>query len=760
MAKKSTLRRLLSVAWDRDAARRLQTEAEDSLEKAGKLGADALEEELKKGGSKGARSLTSALQREYRLRMAQARQQFADEAIDEKAFRREGEKAAEEFNKGLSGGIRKLQASQGGLTQAQYAGLASRYKTVPGAGSTAAGGGLLAAGRGLLGPLAGIFTVTEAISEGTRSIEVADQYESALRKLGGTAKLAGVDFDTLAASAAATKAEFELSDPLANDLIGTMTRLAAQAGDTAQAGTALTAWMDLAAAAGLDAQSALEALEVTFRGQDEGLNKLGLANPAEIYKKWGAGADDASKRQAILNEIVAEGSKATGEYTRFLESNQGAAQKSAVEIDNYRKRIGESLQPIREIGRVLREVLFANLLAVSTVVGTLVGWAGKTFTFTFEAITKPGEVWRRLWEGSEDPGPILRDATPDIVSAAAVARADGTAVDALGRPYRTPEQRRQDDADRQKLRDEEARAREEAAEAARQAAAEAEAARVRDLNQLVEGANLRILTQAETAKLVAIEAEHRAALERGNLSLVERLRLTREQAQVAGALGLDRMDRLGAPSIIEPERESGLDLDPLALPNDTQGRHIASAEYWQQVTDAARDAATQVASVWQDTFALMMDEGATFGNFFEGVGRGAAGALAGVLAEYARGEAAKHFAEAIGAAAYALGFTAHGNFASASAAAASAAEHAAAGTAFAALAGAAAAGQGAMRNRAPGSTYDQGLSRVERMEFDAQPITIYVDPFNPANPVHTRQIGKAVRLEVRLDGKSALTGGR
>src|SRR5690606_13036620 len=120
MAKKLT--RYLSVVWDRSAARNLQMEADRDFEKIAESGSKEFQETMARGGKDAARLLTRSLQQEYRLRMARARLAMAEGTIDEKAFEREGRDAAEAFNRGLTGGIRKLRA-QGNTDELALLGL-------------------------------------------------------------------------------------------------------------------------------------------------------------------------------------------------------------------------------------------------------------------------------------------------------------------------------------------------------------------------------------------------------------------------------------------------------------------------------------------------------------------------------------------------------------------------------------------------------------------------------------------------------------
>lgn len=713
---KSRLKRYLSIVWDRDAGRRLEQEAEASLDRAGKLGADALEDELKKGGQKGARALTSALQREYKLRMARAQQQLAEGAIDEKRFRKEGEKAAAEFNKGLSAGINKLRTSTGGLTDAQFAGLAGRYKrTGSGPGGIAAGAML---GR-FAGPLAGVFTAGAALNEAREMVSASDQLEASVRKLGGTARITGLDFGTLSAAAAQAKEELRVAVPIANDLTGMMTRLAARAGDASQANRALVGWMDLAGASGLTAAEALQALEVTFRGQDEGLNRLGLANPAEIYKKWGAGADEASKAQAILKEVLDASTRVQGEWARAMETGAGQAEQAAGKVQELRAEMGDSLQPAREMANELRVGLYEVLADIAGVAGRAAG-----------RIQEVIQERQRLHGLSPSAGMNLLDRMFGGAIPPAETGAGGTwELEGLAR------MRAEGDAIRQ------AQAAASAAERIARPLAplptdqERKAAESRTL-ALWKHLNEWAKTQPEHAQFRLLAGEHGLSgdLKAGGDALQRQRDAFRERG---GTLDPVTNKLAGEGGVIQPRELT-------AFEETVREVMLNSAGY-------AQEAAYQMSTAFQDAFQLMMDEGMTLGNFMEGLGRGMAGSILAGVAQIAQVKSAEMFVRAIEAGATAL-------LTKDPAAAASVPKWLAAGTGYAALAGLASAGRAGVTGGGgafPVSTRDAGLSTARDAERMGPEVHIYIDPLDPHNPAYQRNVYAARQFAGERFGENA-----
>lgn len=129
MADKKGFIRSIFLRLDREAARQVQEETEDALEAAGEAGAKALEEAMQAGGNKASRALTKSLRDTYNKTVADAKVAFADGLIPQAEFDRIKHEAAATFDKGLVGGMKRLQA-EGKLTDNQFSRLANRIKGV------------------------------------------------------------------------------------------------------------------------------------------------------------------------------------------------------------------------------------------------------------------------------------------------------------------------------------------------------------------------------------------------------------------------------------------------------------------------------------------------------------------------------------------------------------------------------------------------------------------------------------------------------
>jgi hypothetical protein len=142
----------------------------------------------------------------------------------------------------------------------------------------------------------------------------SDRQETAQRKLSATARLTGQSLATITAISQNAQNKFAISGSAAADLTQNFVKLASRSGNVAQTGQLMTAWMDLAAAQGLSLSDVLTGVNSTLMGQDEGLNRIGLQNPSNIWKQWADAAGttvakmtDQEKWQAIVNAVTAEG---------------------------------------------------------------------------------------------------------------------------------------------------------------------------------------------------------------------------------------------------------------------------------------------------------------------------------------------------------------------------------------------------------------------------------------------------------------------
>lgn len=715
------LTRYLSVVWDRRAAQQLAVEADRAFEAIAKRGSDEFEEQMQKGGKEAARALSRALQQEYRIRMAKARLDLAEGTIDEKAFEREGREAAEAFNRGLTGGIRRLRAQ--GEDPLVLAGLTTRFKRVPGAKGRAGIFGGLALG-GLAGPLAGVLTASTALSAAQQAIDAADRYDAALQKLEGTARLTGVQLEFLQETSKAAEESFRLSTPVANDLTTEVVKLTQKAGDLNATSDALRSFLDIGAARGLSAAQTLEAIGQAVLGIDEGTDKLFNKNPSAIYAEYAekigtsaAKLTDQQKAQALLDATLSGGERVRGEYLKYLESARGQAEQAATEQERYAAAAGKALQPTRELANQLKTRLLEALLPVAEALGQIATWANKAFELELRLKPTIGGKLATLTEWLQFLNPVSM----------------------LGRPL--PWQRESGSTEGQPGG---------------------------------QGGGTVTIGEVTTVGIVSPPPEEPPP------PAVDPEAQKKERERVAALWARLDMPALagGVPTpeeLNEARREwfesLGGTLEEVDSHTDERRRAMLESavqemeDHFERIQRRAEEAAYQMASAFQDAFTLMAREGATLGNLIEGIGRGMAGALLSGLAEYAEGKAAENIAAALEATAYALGFVSHGNFASASAAWASAAEHTAAAVAWSALAGGAGAGRAGVTGGAgaiPPSTRDVGFDTARGAIPDPTPIIIEIDPFDPRNPVHAKGIGEAAALDVRLSGGRTLlsAGGR
>ena len=195
-----------------------------------------------------------------------------------------------------------------------------------------------------------------AVIQGLRgAFEATDEQERAARRLSATARLTGESFDTIAGFARTAQDELQVTDRVAAELVAQLGKLTSRAQQTATTGQVIIRWMDLAAANGLTLDETLQTIQSTVIGQDEGLKRLGLSNPQQIYERWAKAAgtsasrmSQAQKAQALLNAVVESGARVQGEYNKQLNTALGRQQTLNVEWEKTKAAIGAALASERQ----------------------------------------------------------------------------------------------------------------------------------------------------------------------------------------------------------------------------------------------------------------------------------------------------------------------------------------------------------------------------------------------------------------------------
>lgn len=200
--------------------------------------------------------------------------------------------------------------------------------------------------------LTAIAGVGAALKDSARAF---DDAEAAARKLNASSRLTGAALSDVQRIAKQGQTAFRLSASASADLTANVVKLTMGANRLNQSGEFMSSWLDLAAANGLTAAEAMQALQTTIIGQDEGLNKLGLSNPQQIYERWAKEAgttaakmSDVEKKQAIINEIIAKGSTVVGEYAKRLDTAAGKSELLRQKTEALKVELGRMFLGARE----------------------------------------------------------------------------------------------------------------------------------------------------------------------------------------------------------------------------------------------------------------------------------------------------------------------------------------------------------------------------------------------------------------------------
>jgi hypothetical protein len=191
----------------------------------------------------------------------------------------------------------------------------------------------------------------------SKSNAAANEFEASVRKLAGTAKIAGVPLEFLQEVAERGRTAFGLSAVLANDMTTAVSKLAAKAGDLGMTSDLMERFLDIGAAKGLSAADTLKAVEQSILGIDEGTDKLFGANPSVLYEEFAASIGktagkltDQEKAMAIATAAMEDGAKVVGQYRDYLESTAGQQEQARQSMQQAAQTLGQALAPAFKAG--------------------------------------------------------------------------------------------------------------------------------------------------------------------------------------------------------------------------------------------------------------------------------------------------------------------------------------------------------------------------------------------------------------------------
>ncbi len=188
--------------------------------------------------------------------------------------------------------------------------------------------------------------------------------ERANRKLSASATEAGLAFGVLADKNKEFARTAGLSETAATNITAKIAQLATFSGKPQNIDLLQKSFLDLSAAKGINSGQIDDLIGTILSGQDEGLNRLGISDPGQLYKAYakevGKTADQLSqfeKVQAATNAVVEKAAIFTGANADKMASLSGQAEKASATLDNLYTNFGQGLTQSVEFRNFLS---FAN----------------------------------------------------------------------------------------------------------------------------------------------------------------------------------------------------------------------------------------------------------------------------------------------------------------------------------------------------------------------------------------------------------------
>lgn len=189
------------------------------------------------------------------------------------------------------------------------------------------------------------FIVGGAVGAGylaQRAIQNTVEQARAQRLLAASATEAGLAQGTLAQKNREFAESVGLSTRAAAETTAQITRLATNTGNVQQLDRLLKAFADLGAARGIAGNDLNSLIGTILSGQDEGLNRLGIADPGQLYRAYAEGVGktveqltQAEKVQAAVNAVLEKSAIFTGAAEARMNSLEGQAAKSTAAWENF-----------------------------------------------------------------------------------------------------------------------------------------------------------------------------------------------------------------------------------------------------------------------------------------------------------------------------------------------------------------------------------------------------------------------------------------
>ncbi|MES2524033.1 MAG: hypothetical protein V4617_15105 [Gemmatimonadota bacterium] len=235
-------------------------------------------------------------------------------------------------------------------TERRLAGLAGATRDAATASNALDGGvGGLTTRLGIVAIVVG--TVTAALRP---MIDAADAARASTARLRGVAIDSGESFDQVKQRADALRDTYRLTVDQSVALASVSAKLARESGDVASAQAIVQAAFTTTRARGLSSADAIALVSSAVSGNAEAIRELTGMKPDQLYdrfarssKQAGGELSETGRQMALVNGIMAEGARRTGEAATAFDALTDAQARTRSALAAVKEQAGSALTPMR-----------------------------------------------------------------------------------------------------------------------------------------------------------------------------------------------------------------------------------------------------------------------------------------------------------------------------------------------------------------------------------------------------------------------------
>ena len=236
----------------------------------------------------------------------------------------------------------QIEVDPNGKGAAAIKGINAQLDTV--GGSAAKGASGISLFSGALDKVTGFIAGGALVALSKGLLESAVAAEQANRRLSASATEAGLSYGELSKNAQQFAQDARVSKTEAAGTVAELTRLATLAGRTQDLELIQKRFLDLAAARGLATNQLGEIARQVISGQDEGVNKLGLANPGKLYEAYAKSIGKTTEALSQQEQIVAILNPLLDKAATFAGANEDAQKGLTGQTQEASKAVSDLYQ--------------------------------------------------------------------------------------------------------------------------------------------------------------------------------------------------------------------------------------------------------------------------------------------------------------------------------------------------------------------------------------------------------------------------------